>query len=113
MRRLLACCCSHCGALWKLARSRPRSATGRTGEVLTYASPVEMVFSPDGARLYVLCQGSEEVRVLDAATYAAIKSIPVGRVPRGILALPRRARASLSPTRGTTRSRSSTRKLWP
>jgi YVTN family beta-propeller protein len=50
----------------------------------SYASPLEVLLSPDGARLYVLCQQSEEVRVLDAASYAVIKNIAVGRVPRGI-----------------------------
>jgi YVTN family beta-propeller protein len=59
-------------------------ATGRTGEILSYASPVEMLYSPDGKRLFVLCQGSDEVRVLDAGTYAAIKSVPVGHIPRGM-----------------------------
>jgi YVTN family beta-propeller protein len=48
-----------------------------------YASPLELLFSPDGARLYVLCQQSAEVRVLDAASYAVIKKIAVGREPRG------------------------------
>jgi YVTN family beta-propeller protein len=48
-----------------------------------YASPLELLLSPDGARLYVLCQQSEEVRVLDAASFAVIKKIAVGRVPRG------------------------------
>ena len=50
---------------------------------VNYASPLELLLSHDGARLYVLCQQSEEVRVLDAATYAAIKTIAVGKVPRG------------------------------
>ena len=49
-----------------------------------YASPLEIAVSPDGARLYVLCQDAREVRVLDAATHSLVKSIPVGRVPRGI-----------------------------
>jgi YVTN family beta-propeller protein len=49
-----------------------------------YASPLEVLLSPDGSRLYVLCQQSEEVRVLDAVSYAVIKNIAVGRVPRGI-----------------------------
>ena len=48
-----------------------------------YASPLEVLLSRDGARLYVLCQQSEEVRVLDAATYTVIKTIAVGNVPRG------------------------------
>jgi YVTN family beta-propeller protein len=51
--------------------------------VLTYASPVEILFSLDGTRLFVLCQGSDEVRALDAATYATVKNIPVGHIPRG------------------------------
>jgi YVTN family beta-propeller protein len=55
----------------------------RTGEALTYASPVEMLFSADGTRLYVLCQGSDDVRVLNAATYKEVRTIPVGHVPRG------------------------------
>jgi YVTN family beta-propeller protein len=55
-----------------------------TEEFVNYASPLELLFSADGARLYVLCQQSQEVRVLDAATFATIKNIPVGGVPRGI-----------------------------
>jgi YVTN family beta-propeller protein len=69
-------------ALWS-SRAVGSVVTGRTGEVLTYVSPVETLFSADGARLFVLCQGSAEVRVLNAATYAEIKKIRVGRVPRG------------------------------
>ena len=52
-------------------------------EFKAYASPVEVLLSPDGARLYVLCQDAMEVRVLNAHTFTAIKTIPVGRVPRG------------------------------
>jgi len=48
-----------------------------------YASPLEVLLSSDGARLYILCQQAEEVRVLDAASYAVVKNIAVGRVPRG------------------------------
>jgi len=48
-----------------------------------YASPVEVLLSTDEARLYVLCQESDEVRVLNAASYKAIKTIPVGHIPRG------------------------------
>lgn len=55
----------------------------RTGDILTYASPIEMLFSPNGTRLYVLCQGSDEVRVFDAANFAQIQRIPVGHIPRG------------------------------
>jgi YVTN family beta-propeller protein len=57
-----------------------------------YASPLEVLLSSDGTRLFVLCQQSEEVRVLDAASYAVIKNIPVGRVPRGFSLSPDGAR---------------------
>ena len=72
-------------ALWP-AMDRPAHAGVRetATDVLDYASPLEVLLSPDGARLYVLCQQSEEVRVLDGSTYAVIKSVAVGRVPRGI-----------------------------
>ncbi|MGD0629697.1 MAG: hypothetical protein ABR987_10100 [Terracidiphilus sp.] len=52
-------------------------------ESVSYASPLEVLISPDETRLYVLCQGSEEIRVLNAASFAVIGKIAVGRVPRG------------------------------
>ena len=48
-----------------------------------YTSPLEVLLSPDGARLYILCQQSNEVRVLNATSFAVIKNIAVGRTPRG------------------------------
>jgi len=53
-----------------------------------YLSPLEMVFSPDGRTLYVLCQDSDEVKVIDAASGKLLNSIAVGRVPRGIALSP-------------------------
>ncbi|HLY04685.1 MAG TPA: hypothetical protein VKR31_02955 [Rhizomicrobium sp.] len=77
-----------------IANGRSARAIGsaRTGEVLNYASPVELLFSRDGARLFVLCQQSDEVRVLDSSTFAEIKKIPVGHIPRGFALSPDGAR---------------------
>jgi YVTN family beta-propeller protein len=74
-------------ALWP---DRPvrADAHGNESVVQDYASPLEVLLSPDGARLYVLCQDSEEVRVLDATSFAVLKNIAVGRVPRGIALSP-------------------------
>ena len=58
----------------------------------SYASPLELLFSPHGERLYVLCQGSDEIRVLDAVSYTVIKRIPVGHIPRGFSLSPDGAR---------------------
>jgi len=78
-------------AMWGLfflyswcGRTAQASATsGLSGERLEYVSPIELLLSHDGSRLYVLCQQSDEVRVLDARTYKETKRIDVGRVPRG------------------------------
>ncbi|MGO9776669.1 MAG: beta-propeller fold lactonase family protein [Terracidiphilus sp.] len=83
-----------------------------------YASPLELLLSPEGARLYVLCQQSEEVRVLDAATYAVLKTIAVGNVPRGISLSPDGARLLVTNSWDDTLSVIDTRTLavtatWP
>jgi YVTN family beta-propeller protein len=53
-----------------------------------YLSPIEMLFSPDGRVLYVVCEGSDEVRVVDVQSGKIENSIPVGHVPRGIAQSP-------------------------
>ena len=49
-----------------------------------YLSPGEIAVSPDGSRLYVVCERSDEVRVVDTRTEKVEKRIEVGHVPRGI-----------------------------
>ena len=68
--------------LWRDKTVRA-DAQGVDSVAQEYASPLELLLSPDGTRLYVLCQQSEEVRVLNATSFVAIKNIPVGRAPRG------------------------------
>jgi len=68
--------------LFWLAFNHPARADER--EMQDYASPLEVVLSLDGSRIYALCQQSEQVRVLGATNYAVIRNIAVGRVPRGL-----------------------------
>jgi YVTN family beta-propeller protein len=49
-----------------------------------YLSPIEMTLSKDGHRLYVVCEGSDEVRVMDVESGKMAATISVGHVPRGI-----------------------------
>ena len=49
-----------------------------------YLSPIEVAISPDGRLLYVVCQDSDEVRVIDSVSGEVIKIVPVGHIPRGI-----------------------------
>ena len=103
--------------LWS-GRTAGAATTPISGEVLTYASPVEVLFSPDGARLYVLCQQANEVRVLDSASYAVLKNIEVGRVPRGFSLSPKGDRLFVANSWDDTLSVIDTRSLevtatWP
>jgi YVTN family beta-propeller protein len=49
-----------------------------------YPSPVDVKLSPDGKRLYVLCQGTEELLAVNTATNTVAGRVPVGLVPRGL-----------------------------
>ena len=49
-----------------------------------YLSPGELAMSADGTRLYVVCEKSDELLVLDTATGSVMKRVPVGHQPRGI-----------------------------
>jgi len=53
-----------------------------------YLSPLELISSPDSRLLYVVCQDSDEVRVVDVQSGKLISSIPVGHMPRGIALSP-------------------------
>ncbi len=60
------------------AKAKPESDEPR------YLSPREMVISPDGARLYVMCEASDEVRVVDTKSGKVLEVVAVGHMPRGI-----------------------------
>lgn len=49
-----------------------------------YLSPGELLVSPDGQRLYVVCEKSNEVRVVGVKTGAVLTRLSVGRSPRGL-----------------------------
>ncbi|MGB9071432.1 MAG: beta-propeller fold lactonase family protein [Terriglobales bacterium] len=55
-----------------------------TGEESRYLSPSEMVLSPDGRWLYVVCERSDQLLAIDTQTRTVVKRIPVGHVPRGL-----------------------------
>jgi YVTN family beta-propeller protein len=105
-------------ALLTVALRTDRPVRAAEADDMDYASPLEVLLSPDGTRLYVLCQQSEEVRVLDAATYAVIKTIAVGKVPRGFSLSPDGARLFVTNSWDDTLSVIDTRTLtvtatWP
>jgi YVTN family beta-propeller protein len=68
------------------AQPAPKQAAAIPRE--RYLSPIEMTFSPDGRALYVVCEGSDKVLVVDAQSGKVQSSILVGHVPRGIAQSP-------------------------
>jgi YVTN family beta-propeller protein len=68
--------------------AKPASARFKSEVGERYLSPLEMVLSPDGHRLYVVCQASDELRVVDVGSSKVVSVVPVGRAPRGITLSP-------------------------
>jgi len=106
-----------CLMLWKAATVDAAAPPG-TGAEPGYASPLELLISHDGGRIYVLCNESDEVRVLDAANYAPIKSVEVGHQPRGFSLSPDGTRLFVANSWDDTVSVIDTRSLgvvatWP
>jgi YVTN family beta-propeller protein len=54
------------------------------GQKLKYPSPSELAVSSDGRWLFAVCEGTDEVVVIDTAAQTIAGRVPVGRVPRGI-----------------------------
>ena len=53
-----------------------------------YLSPSEMAFSPDGRLLYVVCEHSDQLLVLNARDGAVLQRIRVGHIPRTVAVSP-------------------------
>ena len=60
------------------------SLAASCGATALYPSPSELALSSDGRSLVVVCEGTNEVVIVDTATRQITARIPVGRVPRGI-----------------------------
>jgi YVTN family beta-propeller protein len=70
------------------AIARPAAKPAGSGINERYLSPLEMLLSPDGHRLYVVCQASDELRVVDIESGKVVTVVPLGRAPRGITLSP-------------------------
>ena len=63
---------------------RTKGVSGSVEPESEYLSPSEMAFSPDGHSLYIVCERSNELLILDTATNKITARIPVGRLPRNL-----------------------------
>ena len=76
------------GLILVTTAAAPPAAQSQPEAVDRYLSPIEMAFSPNGRTLYVVCQASDELRVVDVQSGKVVTTVPVGHVPRGIALSP-------------------------
>jgi YVTN family beta-propeller protein len=73
-------------------RPFPYAATPASPQVKTaepeYLTPVELQFSPDGQRIYVVCEGNDSVLAMDTRTQRVVAHVKVGSKPRGLAVSP-------------------------
>jgi YVTN family beta-propeller protein len=67
-----------------LAVLQPQRAATAKPPADRYLSPGDLAISPDGRRLYAVCERSDELIVLDTATGSVLKRLAVGHAPRGL-----------------------------
>jgi YVTN family beta-propeller protein len=73
--------------------SAPRAATGGPRGLAPaaepeYLNPLELRFSADGQRLYVVCEGTDSVLAVDVRTGRVAARVRVGHKPKGIALAP-------------------------
>jgi YVTN family beta-propeller protein len=65
----------------------PAPQQARTAEP-EYLTPVELKFSPDGQRIYVVCEGNGSVLAIDTRTRRVVAHVKVESKPRGLAVSP-------------------------
>jgi YVTN family beta-propeller protein len=60
------------------------NACGVASSGKEYLSPGELAISADGSKLFIVCERSDELRVIDTRTGNLLRAIPVGHIPRGV-----------------------------
>ncbi len=71
-----------------LTDASPQSPVGLDGATPRYLDPIALKLSPDGKRLYVVCEASDAVLVVDTRSRSVIGSVQVGTRPEGIALSP-------------------------
>lgn len=62
----------------------PDRIGSKTAAVPEYKTPVNLALSPDGKQLYVACESSDSLVVVDTVTYAVTAEINVQNQPHGV-----------------------------
>jgi YVTN family beta-propeller protein len=78
------------GAAWRF--SAPDVAVAQTSPAPSaeprYLTPADLRISPDGRRLYIVCEGNNSVLAVDTRTARVVASVQVGSKPQGLAISP-------------------------
>ena len=74
--------------LWPGNNSGVRAADSAVVAADNYLTPVAAKFSPDGAKLYVVCEDDDSVLAVDARTQRVVGKAKVGHRPKGLAVSP-------------------------
>jgi YVTN family beta-propeller protein len=74
-------------SLLRVDHSRADMGTARTAAV-EYKTPFNLTVSPDGTRLYVACEASDSLAVVDTESRRLVGEIAVGNLPHGVCLSP-------------------------
>ena len=77
----------HQSYLARVDHSRTDLAAAQTAAV-EYKTPFNLTVSPDGQRLYVVCEASDELAVVDTETRTVVGVVEVGNLPHGVCLSP-------------------------
>ena len=75
-------------ALWLASNSNLRAADSAVAGASNYLTPVAVKFSPDGEKLYVVCEDDDSVLAVDARMQRVVGKAKVGHKPRGLAVSP-------------------------
>src|ERR1019366_2388221 len=79
MRAAIAALC-----LLAIAHGSDPSHVPNQGAAPAYPSPIEMAMAADGSRLYVVCEGTNEVVEIDPVAGSVLRRVRVGQHPKSI-----------------------------
>ncbi|MBP1597831.1 MAG: beta-propeller repeat protein [Acidobacteria bacterium] len=80
----------------QLSRDGSRRTTYAVPEDDLYKSPIQMALSGDGRRLFVTCENSGEVMVVDTGALKVTRSVKTGKSPFGVALSPDESRLYVS-----------------
>lgn len=75
---------------------RPNEAQTQIGEAVEYKTPWNLAVSTDGQRLYIACEASDSLMVLDASSGEIIEEVAIENQPHGVCLSPDGSRIYVS-----------------